>query len=92
MAAGYFDGGAVAALGAGAGEADGAGVALPAVAVPAGAGLAAAAACGWAPGLIQQAWMRLERVSATFGSIWPPKRVRQRNEAWTWPPGQPNRS
>ena len=92
MAGGYFDAGAGAALGAGAGEAAGAGVALPAVAVPAGAGLAAAAACGWAPGLIQQAWMRLLRVSATFGSIWPPKRVKQRNAAWTWPPGQPKRS
>jgi hypothetical protein len=39
--------------------------ALPAVA-GARPGLAAAAACGWAPGLIQQAWMRLSRVSAPW--------------------------
>src|SRR6266850_1926508 len=69
MARAYFAGGAGLALGAGAGEAAGAGVALPAVA---GAGLAAAAAWGWAPGLIQQTWMRLSRVSATLGSICPP--------------------
>src|SRR5258708_199795 len=85
----YFAGGGGGALGAGEGEAAGAGAALPAVA---GAGLAAAAAWGWAPGLIQQTWMRLSRVSATLGSICPPKRVRQRKAAWTWPPGQPNRS
>ena len=85
----YFAGAAGAAPGAGEGEAAGAGAALPAVA---GEGLAAAAAWGWAPGLIQQTWMRLSRVSATLGSIWPPKRVKQRNAAWTWPPGQPNRS
>src|SRR5205807_6200779 len=84
----YFAGGAGLALGAGEGEAAGAGAALPAVA----GGLAAAAAWGWAPGLIQQTWMRLSRVSATLGSICPPKRVRQRKAAWTWPPGQPNRS
>ncbi|MDA9521289.1 hypothetical protein XI06_13135 [Bradyrhizobium sp. CCBAU 11434] len=53
---------------------------------------AAAACCGWAAGLIQQAWTRLSRVSATLGSIWAPKRVRQRNAAWMWPPGQPKRS
>src|SRR5438309_4714290 len=88
----YFAGGAGLALGAGAGDAAGAGAALPAVAGAAGAGLAAAAAWGWAPGLIQQTWMRLSRVSATLGSICPPKRVRQRKAAWTWPPGQPNRS
>ena len=92
MAGVYFAAGAGAGLGAGEGDAAGAGVALPAVAGAAGAGLAAAAVCGWAPGLIQQAWMRLESVSATLGSICPPKRVRQRNAAWTWPPGQPNRS
>ena len=45
----YFAGAA-----AGAGEAEAAGAALPAVEA-AGAGVAAAAACGWAPGLIQQA-------------------------------------
>ena len=92
MPRGYFAGGAGLALGAGEGEAAGAGAALPAVAAAAGAGPAAAADWGWAPGLIQQAWMRLDRVSATLGSIWPPKRVRQRNVAWTWPPGQPKRS
>jgi hypothetical protein len=48
----YFAGAAGAA--AGAGEAEVAGAALPAVEA-AGAGVAAAAACGWAPGLIQQA-------------------------------------
>jgi hypothetical protein len=48
----YFAGAAGAA--AGAGEAEAAGAALPAVEA-AGAGGAAAAACGWAPGLIQQA-------------------------------------
>src|SRR5437016_3999819 len=85
----YFVGGAGLALGAGEGDAAGAGVALPAVAGAAGAGLAAAAAWGWAPGLIQQTWMRLSRVSATLGSICPPKRVRQRKAAWTWPPGWP---
>ena len=87
----YFAGEAGAALGAGAGDGADAGAA-PAVAGAAAAGFAAAAVWGWAPGLIQQAWMRLDRVSATLGSIWPPKRVRQRKVAWTWPPGQPNRS
>src|SRR4051812_47707718 len=66
--------GAAAGAGAGAGAAAGA---------PA-AGCAAAAACGCAFGLIQQAWTRPSRVSATLGSIDPPKRVRQRNAAWTW--------
>ena len=64
MPGGYFAGAAGLALGAGAGEAAGAGAGV------AGgrrrAGLAAAAAWGWAPGLIQQTWMRLSRVSATL--------------------------
>ena len=67
MPRGYFAGAAGLALGAGEGDAAGAGAALPAVAGAAGA--AAAAACGWAPGLIQQAWIRLDKVSATLGSI-----------------------
>jgi len=75
MPRGYFAGGAGLALGAGEGEAAGAGAALPAVAAAAGAGPAAAADWGWAPGLIQQTWMRLERVSATLGSIWAAKPV-----------------
>ncbi len=67
--------------------------AMPATpAVVGAAGVAAAAVCGCALGLIQQAWTRLLSVSGTLGSIWPPKRVRQRNVAWTWPPGQPKRS
>ncbi|MFN5721692.1 MAG: hypothetical protein ACK463_45465, partial [Bradyrhizobium sp.] len=32
------------------------------------------------------------RLPRTLSSIWAPNRVRQRNAAWTWPPGQPNRS
>lgn len=59
----------------------------------AGAGVAgAAAAWGCADGLIQQAWTRPLRVSATFGSMVAPNRTTQRNAAWIWPPGQPNRS
>ena len=56
----YFAGGAGAALGAG--EGDG-GRRRRGVAGGRGArrGVAAAAAWGWAPGLIQQAWMRLSR-------------------------------
>src|SRR5215510_2339058 len=88
----YFAGAAGEAAGEGEGAAAGVGAALPAVAWAAGAGLAAAAAWGCAPGLIQQAWIRLERVSATLGSICPPNRVRQRKAAWTCPPGQPKRS
>src|SRR4051794_22508047 len=72
LACRYFAGAVGLVLGAGEGDAAGAGGALPAVA--GAAGVAAAAACGWAPGLIQQAWIRLDRVSATLGSIWPPKR------------------
>ena len=64
----YFAGEAGAALGAGAGDGADAGAA-PAVTGAAAAGFAAAAVWGWAPGLIQQAWMRLDRVSATLGSI-----------------------
>src|SRR5688572_7260277 len=61
----------------------------------AGAGGAlAVVAAGWTAGLIQQACTRpvkVLRLSGTFGSN-APKRVRQRNAAWTWPPGQPKRS
>ena len=32
------------------------------------------------------------RLRGTLSSIWAPNRVRQRNAAWIWPPGQPNRS
>ena len=74
-------GGGGAAAAGGAGEGAGAGAALPAVVGAEGAGVAAAAACGCAAGLIQQAWTRLSRVEATFGSIWAPNRVRQRNVA-----------
>src|SRR5580693_7387264 len=74
---------------AGAGAA-GAGAALPAVVE--GAGLTLAAACGWALGLIQQAWTRSSRLFGTLSSIWAPNRVRQRKAACTCPPGQPNRS
>src|SRR5258708_6687994 len=76
----YFVGAAGVAAGAGAGVA-GAAAAFPAVA--AGAGVAAAAAWGCEPGLIQQAWIRLDRVSATLGSIWPPKLVKKRKADWT---------
>src|SRR5579872_7208948 len=70
----------LAGVAAGAGVAVGAGVAaLPAV-VGAG-GVAAAAVCGCAAGLIQQTWTRLLSVSATLGSIWAEKRVRQRKAA-----------
>ena len=86
----YFAAGEGAAAGAGDGEAAGWGAAEPEVAADAAG--AAAAVCGWAPGLIQQACTLLSRVSATLGSIWLPKRVRQRNVAWIWPPGQPKRS
>src|ERR1700736_2990538 len=68
-------GGAAGAVAGGA--AVGAGAGVPAVAGAAGA----AAACGCAAGLTQQAWTRLLSVSATLGSIWLPKRVRQRNAA-----------
>ena len=50
---------------AGWGEADGAGAAEPDVV---GAG-AAAAACGWADGLIQQAWTRSLKLFGTLSSI-----------------------
>jgi hypothetical protein len=52
--------------GAGAAAA-GAGAALPAVAE--GAGVTFAAACGWALGLIQQAWTRSSRLFGTLSSI-----------------------
>jgi hypothetical protein len=53
---------------AGAGPAAaGAGAALPAVAE--GAGVTFAAACGWALGLIQQAWTRSSRLFGTLSSI-----------------------
>ena len=51
------------------------------------AGAAAAAGAGGGaglPGLIQQAWTRPLRLSAAFGSMPLPCRIRQRNEAWTW--------
>ena len=66
MPRGYLAGGAGLALGAGEGEAAGAGAALPAVAAAPAPGRPPAA-WGWAPGLIQQAWMRLARVSAHLG-------------------------
>ena len=71
------------AAGAGEAAAAGAGAALPAVEGAGAGGVAAAAVCGWAAGLIQQAWTRLSRVEATLGSICAPKRVRQRKVAWT---------
>src|SRR3984957_16217688 len=75
-------GGGVAGGGGGAGAAAaGAGAALPAVAE--GAGVTFAAACGWALGLIQQAWTRSSRLFGTLSSIWAPKRVRQRKAACT---------
>ena len=92
---GYFAAGVGDAEGVGEGEAAGAGDALPAVAGVgdgAGAAAAAAAACGWAPGLIQQPWMRVSSERGTLSSICAPNRVRQRKVAWTWPPGQPKRS
>src|SRR5947209_1025189 len=64
----------------------GAAAAAPAVdgaaAPPAGgeAGCAAAAACGWALGLIQQAWTRPLRLSGALGSM-APKRTRHLNVA-----------
>lgn len=93
----YLAGGWGEELGCGVGEAagvaDAAGDAEAAgVGVTAGAGAAAAGCCGWAAGLIQQAWTRMSRLRGTLSSIWSPKRVRQRKAAWTWPPGQPNRS
>ena len=79
--------------GAGVGDgAAGAGAAGAEAPVVGAVGWAAAAACGWAPGLIQQAWMRSLRLFGTLSSIWAPNRVRQRNAACTWPPGQPKRS
>ena len=74
---------------AGCGDPAGAGVAAGV-----GAGGDAAAACcgGCAAGLIQQAWMWLFSEFGTFGSIWGMNRVKQRNAAWMWPPGQPKRS
>src|SRR5262245_38140259 len=52
-----------------------------------------AAAVPWvsALGFTQQACTRLLRVSVAFGSKLP-WRTRQRNVAWMWPAGQPNRS
>ena len=55
-----------------------AGAALPAVV---GAEGVAAAACGWAFGLIQQAWTRSSKLFCTLSSIWAPNRVRQRKAA-----------
>src|SRR4051794_26062418 len=78
----YFGASAGGAAAAGAG----AGAGVPT------AGGAEAAAWGCAFGLIQQAWTHPFRLDGTLGSINPPNRVRQRNAAWTWPPGQPNRS
>lgn len=75
---------------AGAGGVAGAGCCAAAGAGAAGA--AVAGGCGCADGLIQQAWTRPFRVSATFGSMVAPKRTTQRKVAWIWPPGQPNRS
>src|SRR5438045_1550664 len=77
----YFGASAAGAAGAGGGAAAG---------VPAGG--AEAAACGCALGLIQQAWTSPLKLDGTLGSINPPNLVRQRKAAWTWPPGQPNRS
>ena len=59
------------------------------------AGAAAAAGAGGGAGfagLIQHACTRPFRVSAAFGSMLLPCRIRQRNEAWIWALGQPKRS
>jgi len=58
-------------------------------------GLGSAAAGGGGggiSGLIQQAWTRPFKLSAAFGSIAFPCKIRHRNVAWMCPPGQPNRS
>ena len=44
-------------------------------------GLGAAAASG-IDGLIQQAWTLALRLSAAFGSILLPSKIKHRNEAW----------